>query len=115
MLVGQQCFGYQPLTEASRRATLRFKTTPVEQLQFDLGQVSVTIGDESEQLFLLVATRGYSHRDFVCASFATHWLFPGGSLRGLYPQSRRRTAHLIPPRAAFERNAQRVQSAMYSR
>lgn len=65
--VERACKGMRQELEASRRATVRFKTAPCEQMQIDFGQVRVAIGDESMRVFLFAATLGYSRRGFVCA------------------------------------------------
>lgn len=51
--------------EAEARATVRFETPPGRQLQIDFGERRVTIGQERVQIFLFVATLGYSRRCYV--------------------------------------------------
>jgi transposase len=50
---------------AEALVTLRFETTPGEQLQIDFGELRVPIGDEMVRVFLFVATLGYSRRIYV--------------------------------------------------
>jgi len=52
---------------AEARATLRFETPPGHQLQIDFGETRVEIGGDWVKLYLLVATLGYSRREFVRA------------------------------------------------
>ena len=51
--------------EAEARATIRFETPPGKQPQIDLGERRVSIGDENVQVYLFVATLGYSRRLYV--------------------------------------------------
>ncbi len=53
--------------EAEARATVRFETTPGEQMQIDFGEKRVWIGEEQIRVHLFVATLGYSRRNFVMA------------------------------------------------
>lgn len=52
---------------AEARATVRFETTPGQQLQIDFGERRVWIGDEPVRVHLFVATLGYSRRLFMRA------------------------------------------------
>ncbi|PIK73875.1 hypothetical protein CS379_05830, partial [Methylobacterium frigidaeris] len=52
---------------AAARATVRFETSPGEQMQIDFGERRVTIGEEPTRVFLFVATLGYSRRLHVRA------------------------------------------------
>lgn len=59
-----------PLRQALRaeaRATVRFETPPGRQLQIDFGELRVPIGGERVQVYLFVATLGYSRRCYVQA------------------------------------------------
>ena len=47
---------------AEARATVRFETRPGQQLQIDVGERRVWIGDAQEKVFFFVATLGYAHR-----------------------------------------------------
>jgi len=52
---------------AAARATVRFETPPVRQLQIDFGELRMPIGDERVRVFLFVATLGYSRRCYAQA------------------------------------------------
>lgn len=52
---------------AEARATVRFETPPGRQLQIDFGELRVAIGGERVQVYLFVATLGYSRRCYVQA------------------------------------------------
>jgi transposase len=52
---------------AQARATVRFETQPGEQLQIDFGERRVLVGGVKVQVFLFVATLGYSRRLHVRA------------------------------------------------
>ena len=52
---------------ASRVATVRFETAPGKQMQVDFGTRRVLIGGVLQQVHVLVATLGYSRRQFVAA------------------------------------------------
>ena len=52
---------------ASRMATVRFETAPGKQVQVDFGTRRVLIGGVLQQVHVLVATLGYSRRQFVAA------------------------------------------------
>jgi len=53
--------------EAEARATIRFETPPGKQLQIDFGERRALIGGESVEVYLFVATLGYSRRLYVRA------------------------------------------------
>ena len=50
---------------AAEVATIRFETTPGEQLQIDFGETGVSIAGERVRVHLFVATLGYSRRPYV--------------------------------------------------
>jgi transposase len=52
---------------AEALATVRFETPPGRQMQIDFGERGVMIGEERVQVFLFVATLGYSRRVYVQA------------------------------------------------
>jgi transposase len=65
--VERACASLRREIAAEALATVRFETPPGRQMQIDFGERGVVIGAERVQVFLFVATLGYSRRVYVQA------------------------------------------------
>lgn len=69
----------QELT-VQKRATVRFETAPVHQMQIDFGDTKVWIGGDRVRVHLFVGTLGYSRRVHIRASL---WERQAGWFEGM--------------------------------